>query len=282
VSVGTAVESLVVVVSAGASTLTESSLDVFSVALDPQAVSTKLRLNTAKIDLDKFFIFVCLKFPFIPYLSKGHPMQKVFFFGLPSFNICIKPTLLIVYYFDELIVSEIRKKNEVALRELYKTNYPMIVNLICSNSGTEQEAKDIYQEAVIAFYEKLQEPDFTLTCRIKTYLYAVCRRLWLKRLAGKKRFRGSIPELETFAGIETEIEDIEEKEIKFNKMNAALQGLGEPCKSIIEEFYIKDQSMEAISAKFGYTNADNAKNQKYKCLQRLKKLFFQNDNDSAQ
>jgi RNA polymerase sigma factor (sigma-70 family) len=184
-----------------------------------------------------------------------------------------------VYYFDELIVSEIRKKNEVALRELYKTNYPMIVNLICSNNGTEQEAKDIYQEAVISFYENLQRADFILTCKIKTYLYAVCRRLWLKRLASKRRFLGNIPELETFAGIEAEIDDIEEKEKKFNKMNTALQGLGEPCKSIIEEFYINDQSMEAISAKFGYTNADNAKNQKYKCLQRLKKLFFQEDKD---
>jgi RNA polymerase sigma factor (sigma-70 family) len=183
--------------------------------------------------------------------------------------------LLVVYYFDELIVSEIRKKNEVALRELYKTNYPMIVNLICTNSGTEQEAKDVYQEAVIAFYERLQQEDFTLTCRIKTYLYAVCRRLWLKRLAEKKRYTGNIPETETFLGIEDELESIEEKENRYGQMNLALQGLGEPCRSIIEDFYIHDLSMEDIRVKFGYTNADNAKNQKYKCLQRLKKLFFE-------
>jgi RNA polymerase sigma factor (sigma-70 family) len=181
----------------------------------------------------------------------------------------------VVYYFDELIVSEIRKKNEVALRELYKTNYPMIVNLICTNNGTEQEAKDVYQEAVIAFYERLQQEDFTLTCRIKTYLYAVCRRLWLKRLAEKKRYNGNIPEVESFLGIDREIENIEEKEKSYSQMNVALQGLGEPCRSIIEDFYIHDLSMEDIRVKFGYTNADNAKNQKYKCLQRLKKLFFE-------
>jgi RNA polymerase sigma factor (sigma-70 family) len=186
-----------------------------------------------------------------------------------------------VYYFDELIVSEIRKKNEVALRELYKTHYPMIVNLICSNSGTEQEAKDIYQEAVISFYEKLQLEDFTLTCKIKTYLYAVCRRLWLKRLALKKRFQNSIPERETFDGIEEEIETIEEREIKFSRMNEALDELGDPCRSIIEDFYVQGKSMEAISEKFGYTNADNAKNQKYKCLQRLKKLFFKEDKEAS-
>lgn len=152
----------------------------------------------------------------------------------------------------------------------------MVVNLICANSGTEQEAKDIYQEAVIAFYERAQQPDFELTCKIKTYLYAVCRRLWLKRLAEKKRFSTTIPETETFAGVEDEVNDLVKKEIDFKRMSDSLHALGEPCKSIIEDFYIHNFSMEIISEKFGYTSADNAKNQKYKCLQRLKKLFFEN------
>ncbi len=150
----------------------------------------------------------------------------------------------------------------------------MAVNLICSNSGTEQEAKDVYQEAVIAFYERAQQPDFELTCKIKTYLYAVCRRLWLKRLAEKKRFSISIPETETFNGVDAEVEDAEDKELSFKRMGDSLHALGEPCRSILEDFYIHDFSMEIISEKFGYTSADNAKNQKYKCLQRLKKLFF--------
>ncbi len=151
----------------------------------------------------------------------------------------------------------------------------MIVNLICTNNGSEQEAKDIYQEAVIAFYQKVQQPEFVLTCKIKTYLYAVCRRLWLKRLAEKKRFHGNIEETESFLGVEEEIVDIEEKEKRFDTMSKAMESLGEPCLSIIKDFYIHDLSMEVIGGKFGYTNADNAKNQKYKCLQRLKRLFFE-------
>jgi RNA polymerase sigma factor (sigma-70 family) len=176
--------------------------------------------------------------------------------------------------FEELILAEIRNKDERALRELYRTHYPMIVHLICSNSGTEQEAKDVYQEAVIAFYEKVQQPQFTLSCKIKTYIYAVCRRLWLKRLSEKKRTSGNISEAETFSGIDEAMVEIDENEKRFAKMGTALNALGEPCRSIIEDYYIKDLTMEMISDKFGYTNADNAKNQKYKCLQRLKKLFF--------
>jgi hypothetical protein len=59
-------------------------------------------------------------------------------------------------------------------------------------------------------------------------------------------------------------------------MEVALDSLGEPCRSILEDFYIAELNMEDIRVKFGYTNADNAKNQKYKCLQRLKKVFFTN------
>jgi len=58
-------------------------------------------------------------------------------------------------------------------------------------------------------------------------------------------------------------------------MGNAMQLLGEPCKTIIEDFYIHNRSMQQICENFGYTNSDNAKTQKYKCLQRLKKLFFQ-------
>jgi hypothetical protein len=57
-------------------------------------------------------------------------------------------------------------------------------------------------------------------------------------------------------------------------MEGALKKIGEPCKSLLEAFYMEKKSMPEIASAFGYTNADNAKTQKYKCLVRLKKLFF--------
>ena len=57
-------------------------------------------------------------------------------------------------------------------------------------------------------------------------------------------------------------------------MEQAISHLGEPCKSLLEAYYLQKQNMQVIAASFGYTNADNAKNQKYKCLMRLKKIFF--------
>jgi len=142
------------------------------------------------------------------------------------------------------------------------------------NSGTETEAKDVYQEAIIAFYERLQQKDFVLTCKIKTYLYAICKRLWLKRLSEKKRGPIRMDDAESFPELEDELWRIDENERQYEVMTKALQQLGEPCHTIIQDFYIHNLTMDQIRDKFGYTNADNAKNQKYKCLQRLKKIFF--------
>jgi RNA polymerase sigma factor (sigma-70 family) len=179
-----------------------------------------------------------------------------------------------LYETDEAIMEGIRRDDDRALSYLYKLYFPMISHFILGNSGTDDEAKDIYQEGVIVFYEKIKENSLELNCQIKTYLYSVCRRLWLKRLAEKGRFANKIDDSENFIQVEDDTQRHEEQERQFGVMGEALDQLGEPCRSLIEDYYIKMQNMQEITEKFGYTNSDTAKNQKYKCLQRLKKLFF--------
>jgi RNA polymerase sigma factor (sigma-70 family) len=180
----------------------------------------------------------------------------------------------VVYFSEEALLAGIRNEDDTALAYLYKQHYPMILHLVLNNNGTEEEAKDIYQEAVIVFFEKIREESLELNCLIKTYLYSVCRRLWLKRLALKNRFAGMVSDSDSYEDVAEDVQELEERELKFSKMGEALAQLGEPCKTLLEDFYIQDLSMQEITDKFGYTNADNTKNQKYKCLLRLKKVFF--------
>ncbi|MDX5345768.1 MAG: sigma-70 family RNA polymerase sigma factor [Hymenobacteraceae bacterium] len=181
-----------------------------------------------------------------------------------------------LYDTDEKLLAGLRNQEEPALTHLYKQHFPMILHFVLNNSGTEDDAKDIYQEAVIIFYEKIQDGTLTLSCQIKTYLYSVCRRLWLKRLAEKSRFSIDVDDSEAYLQLKEDQPVQEENELKFNLMAEAMAQLGEPCRQLLEDFYIQDLSMQDITDKFGYTSADSAKNQKYKCLQRLKKLFFAN------
>lgn len=179
---------------------------------------------------------------------------------------------------DEHIIAALRNNDDSVLSVLYKLYFGSINHFIITNSGSEDDAKDIFQEAIIVFYQNIKNQNFELNCKIKTYLYSVCRLMWLKKIKKASAVVGKITDFEGFIAIDdAEADMIEEREIQFGKMAAALGELGEPCKTLIEDFYIKQLSMGQISEKFGYTNADNAKTQKYKCLMRLKKLFFKQE-----
>jgi RNA polymerase sigma factor (sigma-70 family) len=161
-----------------------------------------------------------------------------------------------------------------AVETIYKENYNMVQSLIINNNGSADDAKDIFQEAMIVLYEKVRSGTFELNCLIKTYIYSVSKRLWLKRLQQLNRYSPPIDDPESPVPVDEDMEDHEKRDAEFEMMNKAISSLGEPCKSLLEAYYLQKQNMQVIAANFGYTNADNAKNQKYKCLMRLKKIFF--------
>lgn len=150
----------------------------------------------------------------------------------------------------------------------------MVQALVLKNNGTTDDAKDIFQEAMIVLFEKAKSESFELNCQIKTFIYSVCRRLWLKRLMQQNRFLIADEAEYDIVNVEEEMDVHEQQNLDFLMMEKAISSLGEPCKSLLEAFYMQKRNMQEIASSFGYTNADNAKNQKYKCLMRLKKLFF--------
>ena len=150
----------------------------------------------------------------------------------------------------------------------------MIQAFILNNNGSSEDARDIFQEAMIVLYEKATSGRFELTAQVKTYLYSVCRRLWLKRLQQMQRFGAPVESMQELVQIDEDLETHERRNEAFMTMERALAHLGEPCRSLLEAYYLHKKNMQEISEQFGYTNAENAKNQKYKCLTRLKKMFF--------
>jgi len=175
---------------------------------------------------------------------------------------------------EQALLKGLAKNDRKAIETIYKQNYNMVETLVMSNSGNQEDAKDIFQEALIVLYEKAISGSFELNCLIKTYVYSVSRRLWLKRLQHQQRFEPEVVNVEEVVPVEEDLEAHEQKNADFQLMEKAMQHLGEPCKSLLESYYLQKKSMVEIAEDFGYTNADNAKNQKYKCLMRLKKLFF--------
>ncbi|AQG80318.1 RNA polymerase sigma factor [Spirosoma montaniterrae] len=180
---------------------------------------------------------------------------------------------------DDALLTGLANGSDEALTQVYRRYFPMILHLVTTNSGNEDDAKDIYQEALVVLYEKVRSGSLELHCQLKTYIYSVSRRLWLKQLAHKSRYMVSdvdtpATDADAVAQISDDLTDHDERDRQFDLMGESLERLGEPCRTLLEDFYIRHLSMQDITEKFGYTNADNAKTQKYKCLMRLKKLFF--------
>jgi RNA polymerase sigma factor (sigma-70 family) len=175
---------------------------------------------------------------------------------------------------EQLLLRGLANNDAKAIESIYKENFRMIQAFILNNNGTYDDARDVFQEAMIALYEKAKSESFVLTCQIKTYVYSICRRLWLKRLQQLGRFVAQNESVEETVSVEEDLETHEKRNSEFAIMDKALKSLGEPCKSLLESYYLQKKGMNEIASAFGYTNADNAKNQKYKCLVRLKKLFF--------
>ena len=175
---------------------------------------------------------------------------------------------------EQELIKGLAVNDKTSIEAIYKDNYGPIQNLILNNNGTEDDAKDIFQEALIVLYEKAKSGVFELNCQVKTYLYSVSKRLWLKRLQKNSRYELQSNGLEETVYVEDDLGMHEKRNSELGMMEHAMTNIGEPCKSLLEAYYIHKQNMQEIAEAFGYTNSDNAKNQKYKCLIRLRKLFF--------
>lgn len=172
------------------------------------------------------------------------------------------------------LLEGLAKDDRQAIETVYKQHYTMVQALIVNNNGSVDDARDIFQETMIVLYEKARSGSFELHCLLKTYIYSVARRLWLKKLQQQQKFIPDVNGLDEIVPVEEEIEAHGQRHTEFQLMEKAMMNLGEPCRSLLDAFYLQKRNMVDIAGHFGYTNSDNAKNQKYKCLMRLRKLFF--------
>jgi len=179
-----------------------------------------------------------------------------------------------LFYSDDQIVKAIQTGDRKVLRYIYDRYLGIITQFIEKNNGTADEAQDIYQESVIACYQNFRKEGFELTCQFSTYLFAIAKRLWYKELQKKSSLYPIFSQLTGTEVLEDDLPFIQERERRLDLMDKSITQLGFSCQNLIKSFYIDKKNMQEIALEMGYTNADNAKNQKYKCLQKLKKTFF--------
>lgn len=168
---------------------------------------------------------------------------------------------------DKDFLAIIRSGDPVGLRALYKEYLPRIARHIMNKGGSYDDAKDVFQDAIIVLYEKMQKPEFRLTSGFYTFLFGVCRNIWGNRLQKKSRTEVTIPEDAKYKS-DTDTEALIYKAEENRLFWDAFKKLGEDCQKLMRLFFEKTK-MEDITSIMGYGSVSYAKKRKFVCKEKL-------------
>ena len=165
-------------------------------------------------------------------------------------------------------------RQDDAIKHLYRVQYRTVQVYINQNGGTDEDAEDIFQDAVVNFIQVLQAGKFRGECSAGTFLNSLARYAWLNEFKRKNRAR--LREEKFGRGMETIEIDISEtlvtREIKL-ELQELLSTLGETCKKILLAYYYEELSMKEILQQLDYENEQVVRNKKYKCLKKLEAVL---------
>jgi len=175
-----------------------------------------------------------------------------------------------VGYNDDEIIKGILHKDDAVMEHLYLKYLPMVKFFVCSNSGNEDDANDVFQEAVIVLFRKISEGDLVLTSSFKTYLYSVCRNIWLKELVRRKGRSEDL--METNAEI-VDSASVDVDEYLTTERAKLFQrhfiNLSQDCQKVLVLFLRNRLSLKEIARIMGYKSEKYAKKRKYQCKETL-------------
>jgi RNA polymerase sigma factor (sigma-70 family) len=167
---------------------------------------------------------------------------------------------------DSDIMTHLANNNySKAMNGLYGF-FPPIRRYIKANNGSVEDAKDMFQDALVILYKKVQE-NYVLYGTLTGYLLAVVRNLWMQEL----RRRNKLPQSEATEDI---ADEVPEAERDLSQARAAFHLLGEKCKDLLILFYFKKKSFREIATELAFSDEKVAKNQKYRCIQKAKENFI--------
>ncbi|MFC2112400.1 RNA polymerase sigma factor [Bacteroidota bacterium] len=177
-------------------------------------------------------------------------------------------------YSAKEIVKGIAKRKDSIIRFVYRSCYPDVRKLILTNGGNEHDAEDVFQEGLIKVYQKITEQGLELTCKFGTYLYSVCRFLWLNELESRKSAGREHLTLDNVIDDQTANSRIRENaEMKLYEKH--FKELSPECQTVLN-MYFQNASMEEICVIMGYKNVQIAKDKKYRCKKSLINKIYNN------
>lgn len=152
---------------------------------------------------------------------------------------------------------------EAKLLALYKDAFPMVARFVSRRGGSFEQAKDVFQDALIIWFEKVECNKERINSD-KAYLFGVAKYLWLRKFGQNISF----VDMETDRALE--IEDLKEQSPSTSRILSLLEYSGQKCLALLKSFYYDKFSMLEIAQSFGFRTERSATVQKYKCLEKVR------------
>lgn len=175
-------------------------------------------------------------------------------------------------YDDDSILRGIFNGDEDVLKFVYREYFQTIKGLIIRNKGNDQDAEDVFQDGMVIVFQRLQNGGFILECSFKTFLYSVCRNLWLQRLEKLRTPVTSFADFENHISLSDEmmfeIYDLESE--KYRLFQRHFLKLSKDCQKVLKLFMSK-ASLKEIAEEMGFKTEKYAKTRKFLCKEILKK-----------
>lgn len=177
---------------------------------------------------------------------------------------------------EEQLIQELRDGQDRAFIYLYRENFSNTFHYVTNNSGTSEDAEDIFQEALIVLVKKLREQTFELNVKVSSYLYAVATKMWLYKLRSRKGIYENPDFLENQMDLNISLGDSDNQEAHFAIVEHTMSILKEECRKMLSLFYFERKSMIEISGLLGYSQ-DFVKVKKSRCMNELRKRLLQHE-----
>jgi len=166
------------------------------------------------------------------------------------------------------LIKGIRNHDSSILQYVYNIHYPIIEGYITHNQGSREQARDIFQDAMIIVYKRIKSDNLVLSCKFGTYLYAICKNIWMqerkKYLQRTEKLRQQPLEVHDPGPandplLQNHLTDL------FNKH---FEALSKDCQKILS-MYFNNFSVEDIRAAMNYKDLHHTADRKYRCKKSL-------------
>ncbi len=177
-------------------------------------------------------------------------------------------------YSDFEMVEGLKTNQREVVEYIYHDFFSKARGLLQKMGAKEEEVEDIFQEGMVALWKNIQQQTYELNSNVKlsSYFLEICKRRWWEKIRNqKKQINISIDEVEV-SNTDPNVLDQWLKQEEQDQFQRLYRTLGERCQDILRRFYYEKESMKQIALAFSLTEP-SARNEKYRCMQRLKTIF---------